>query len=192
MADPATNTAYPNSLEVLPAIGSGTLEDDPGCEHDKVHDRAHATLNAIQQLLGTTGDADPESLLARVSALTLGGILVQCGSKDGEAEAIPVGTEISGISPSGYRITGWRLWCYPAASIVVDVRRDAFSNVPPSADDSMTGASPPATAGAISAAATLAPGEWDDQVQRGDALTAAVTANNGATWFALLLMGNRQ
>lgn len=192
MADPATNTAYPADLEVLPAIGSGTLEDDPGCEHDKVHDRAHATLNAIQQLLGTTADPDPESLIARVSALALGGILVQCGSKGAEAEAIPAGTEISGIAPCGYRLTGWRMWCYPAASIVVDVRRDAFSSVPPSADDSITRSTAPATANAISATATLAAGEWDDQVARGEALTAAVTANDGAKWFALLLMGTRQ
>lgn len=192
MADPATNTAFPAAIEVLPAIGSGTLEDDPGCEHDVVHDRAHATLNAIQQLLGTTEDSDPDSLIARVSALALGGVLVQCGSKADDAEPIPVGTEISGIAPAGYRLTGWRLWCFPAASIVVDVRRDAFSNVPPSADDSITGASRPATANAISASGALAPGEWSDQVARGDALTAAVTENNGAKWFALLLMGTRQ
>lgn len=69
MADPATNTAYPASVEELPEISSNTKENDPGQEHDVMHDKAHATLNALQVLLGTTVDTEPSSVLGRLLAL---------------------------------------------------------------------------------------------------------------------------
>lgn len=69
MADPATNTAYPGAIEALPAIGPNTKENDPGQEHDVMHDRAHATLNALQVLVGTTEDAAPGSVLGRLVQL---------------------------------------------------------------------------------------------------------------------------
>lgn len=69
MADPATNTAYPASIEELPEISANTKENDPGQEHDVMHDKVHATLNALQALLGTTDDTDPESVIGRVVTL---------------------------------------------------------------------------------------------------------------------------
>lgn len=69
MADPATNTTYPAAIEVLPEIDPNTKENDPGQEHDVMHDKTHATLNALQALIGTTEDTDPESVLGRLGTL---------------------------------------------------------------------------------------------------------------------------
>lgn len=69
MADPATNTAYPASIEALPEISANTKENDPGQEHDVMHDKVHATLNALQALLGTTDDTDPASVIGRLVTL---------------------------------------------------------------------------------------------------------------------------
>lgn len=189
MADPATNTNYPATIEPLPAIGSGSRMNDAETRHDVVHDRAHATLNAIQAIVGTTEDTDPASLIARVSALALGGILIQCGSKDAAAGVIPAATEISGIAPGGYVLTGWRLWVYPSGILEVDVRRDAFGSLPPDDTDSICGSGRPEVAGGASASGDVE--GWSTSVARGDALTAVVTGISGVKWFALLLLGAR-
>lgn len=73
MADAATNTLYPADIESLPEIGPNTKENDVGQEHDVMHDRANATLNALQVLVGTTSDTAPESVLGRLGALEDGG-----------------------------------------------------------------------------------------------------------------------
>ena len=70
MADPATNTSYPASIEVLPEIDPNTKENDPGQEHDVMHDKANATLNALQAFVGTTADTSAaETIVGRVLAL---------------------------------------------------------------------------------------------------------------------------
>lgn len=69
MADPATNTVYPGAIEAFPEIDPNTKENDPGQEHDVMHDRANATLNALQALVGTTDGTDPNSVLGRLGAL---------------------------------------------------------------------------------------------------------------------------
>ena len=70
MADPATNTSYPASVEVLPEIEPNTKENDPGQEHDVMHDKANATLNALQAFVGTTADTSADdTIIGRVMAL---------------------------------------------------------------------------------------------------------------------------
>ena len=70
MADPATNTMYPATIEVLPEIDPNTKENDPGQEHDVMHDKAHATLNALQAFVGTIADTSVAgTLVGRVLAL---------------------------------------------------------------------------------------------------------------------------
>lgn len=69
MADPATNTTFPAELDLLPEIGPNDKENDPGVEHDVMHDRANALLNALQSIIGTTADdAAAASVLGRLLA----------------------------------------------------------------------------------------------------------------------------
>lgn len=189
MADPATNTAYPEAIETFPEISSGRRMIEADVRHDVMHDKLHATVNALQALVGVT-DAeaqDPESLLPLVAQLRLGGVLVQCGSKHADAEELAVGTEISGIVPSNYSLTAWKLWVYPASTLTIDVRKKAFAGVPPTADDTITGITPPEVDDEISAEATIDPEDWSVDLVVGDAVTAVVTSNAGAKWFALQL-----
>ena len=76
MAEVATTTTYPHALDLLPEIlppdddGPGTLEDDPSCEHDVVHDRSHAILNVLQGIVGVLeAGEDPAPGLQRLRAL---------------------------------------------------------------------------------------------------------------------------
>lgn len=69
MADPATNTTYPAQLDPLPQVNANDRQNDPGLEHDVVHDRANAVLNALMALIGTTEDTHPATLLGRLGAV---------------------------------------------------------------------------------------------------------------------------
>lgn len=69
----ATNTTYPGELDRLPAIGPNDKEDAAGLEHDVMHDRAHALLNAIQELLGESTAPEAGSILNRLALLEAGG-----------------------------------------------------------------------------------------------------------------------
>lgn len=74
MADPATNTSYPGAIDLLPEIGANDKQNDPGIEHDVMHDKLHALVNALQALLGTSGDtAEDATVLGRLLALEAGG-----------------------------------------------------------------------------------------------------------------------
>lgn len=67
MVDPATNTSYPAEFDPLPEIKANDKQNDPGIEHDSVHDKAHAVLNALQALVGlTTDDPGGASILSRL------------------------------------------------------------------------------------------------------------------------------
>jgi len=74
MADPATDTTYPLAIDPLPEILPTDKQNAPGIEHDEMHNRANAILNALQALVGTEG-AGPEdpSILGRLAALGAGG-----------------------------------------------------------------------------------------------------------------------
>lgn len=66
------STLYPGALDALPEdIQPETLWDAPGLEHDVMHNRLSAAVNAIQALLGTGAPA--ETVLARLLALETGG-----------------------------------------------------------------------------------------------------------------------
>lgn len=69
MANPATNTTFPGEFDPLPAIGPNDKQNDPTIEHDVVHDRAHAVLNALQQLIGFGDEPAAESVLGMIAAL---------------------------------------------------------------------------------------------------------------------------
>ncbi|MEF3081858.1 hypothetical protein V3391_06480 [Luteimonas sp. SMYT11W] len=69
MADPATNTTFPAEFDPLPAIGPNDKQNDPTIEHDAVHDRAHAVLNALQQLIGFGDEPAADSVLGMIAAL---------------------------------------------------------------------------------------------------------------------------
>ncbi|MDC7806430.1 hypothetical protein PQS31_06275 [Luteimonas sp BLCC-B24] len=76
MADPASDTTYPGSVDLLPTIAANDPMNASGLEHDVMHERAHAILNILQALVGTTADvAGGDSLLGRILALeaTAGG-----------------------------------------------------------------------------------------------------------------------
>lgn len=189
MADPATNTAYPAALEVFPEILSGARMIDPDVRHDRMHDKAHATLNAIQALLGTVDEDSPQPILERIASLSRGGVLIQCGSKSIDADPLGAGVDVSGLAPCDYRLTGWQMWCYPAGSMTVDIRVGGFAAAPPSAADSICGEQPPSVVGAELASGEV--GGWAVDVPRGSAITAVVAAASSVRWFALLLLGDK-
>lgn len=65
-------SSYPGALDNLPAsIGPNTKEDAEGLEHDVMHNRANAAINALQALLGTGSPA--ATVLARLASLEAGG-----------------------------------------------------------------------------------------------------------------------
>ena len=53
-------TAFPTELDTFPDIGSNTPENEPGKEHDVVHNNKFAALLALQ-----TNPNLPDSLFAR-------------------------------------------------------------------------------------------------------------------------------
>ncbi|MEN1941006.1 hypothetical protein WCE39_07925 [Luteimonas sp. MJ174] len=75
MADPATDTTYPTILDLLPHVPPNARENDPGLEHDIVHTRANAVLNALMRLVGTVDAADPLSILGRLLLIEEGGVV---------------------------------------------------------------------------------------------------------------------
>lgn len=113
MADPATNTSYPASLDLLPEIGANDKQNDPGIEHDVVHDKAHALLNALQVLVGLSSDSSASgSVLGRLAALEGGGVLevisapgaitADPGSHAGLRRYIRAGGNVTFDSAKGY------------------------------------------------------------------------------------------
>lgn len=93
MADPATNTAYPAEVDLLPTIGPNDKQNEPGLEHDVQHDRANAILNALMVLIGTTEDTAAESMLGRVLALEQNG----GGTGSTVAEVVEITTAAHGL-----------------------------------------------------------------------------------------------
>jgi hypothetical protein len=73
MAD-ATDTTYPLAYDPLPSVAPLDRQNAPGLEHDELHSRANAVLNALQQLVGLVGDHAGElSILERLAAVETGG-----------------------------------------------------------------------------------------------------------------------
>lgn len=87
MADPATDTSYPTTFDLLPHVPPNARENDPGLEHDVVHTRANAVLNALMALVGTLDDTDPLSVLGRLAELEQSG-----GAGDGDVTG-PAGAQ---------------------------------------------------------------------------------------------------
>lgn len=73
MADPAENTSYPVEFDPLPEIGPNDRQNAPGLEHDVIHTRAHAVLNALQLLVGSAADLPAATVLERLAALEVRG-----------------------------------------------------------------------------------------------------------------------
>jgi len=69
MADPATNTTFPAAFDPLPEINPNDKQNEVGIEHDVVHDRAHAVLNALQLLVGFGDEPDIGSILGQLAEL---------------------------------------------------------------------------------------------------------------------------
>lgn len=70
MADPASDTSYPGSIDLLPTISANDPMNAAGLEHDQMHERAHAILNVLQALVGTAADtASAASIVGRLLAL---------------------------------------------------------------------------------------------------------------------------
>ena len=68
MADPADNTTFPGAYDPLPAIGPNDKQNEQGLEHDVVHDRANAIINALQELIGFGDTPAASSILGRLAA----------------------------------------------------------------------------------------------------------------------------
>lgn len=58
MAEPATDTTYPGAIDPLPHVPANASQNEPGLEHDVVHTRANAVLNALMAIVGTTDDTN--------------------------------------------------------------------------------------------------------------------------------------
>lgn len=125
---PATDTSYPNEIDVLPHIPANAKENDPGLEHDVMHARANAVLNALQALLGLEGDeAGRPTVLGRLRAveeregaatgtvrrsvqsgpsytLTLGDVGAMVCMSHGDANSVVVPRSSTVEFPSGARI----------------------------------------------------------------------------------------
>lgn len=108
MADPATDTSYPTSIDLLPHVPPNARENDPGLEHDVVHTRANAVLNALMQIVGTVDDTDPLSILGRLLQLEEGGggagDVVGPASAGEDRIAVFDGTSGKAIKDGGYTI----------------------------------------------------------------------------------------
>lgn len=69
MAD-ADSTTYPLSYDPLPSVQPLDRQNAPGLEHDELHTRANAILNALQQLIGLVDEeTPPATLLERLALL---------------------------------------------------------------------------------------------------------------------------
>ena len=112
MADPATDTPYPASLDLLPHVPPNAHENDPGLEHDVMHARANAVLNALMALVGTVEDTDALSVLGRLADLEEGGGAGVVGPAGAGPDRIAVFDGESGgvIKDGGYTIDELRAY----------------------------------------------------------------------------------
>lgn len=92
MTEPATETLYPGALDTLPHVPANAREWDEGLEHDVLHSRANAILNALQVLVGFGVIPASGSVLARIRALEQSG----GGGAPGGIGGLPM---VSGTSP---------------------------------------------------------------------------------------------
>ncbi|PJK00849.1 hypothetical protein CO641_02445 [Lysobacteraceae bacterium NML91-0213] len=89
MTEPATDTTYPEAIDLLPHVPPNAAQNEPGLEHDIMHARANAVLNALMMLVGTHDNGiDGGTVLDRLVALEEGspGIVrlnVQAGASYG-------------------------------------------------------------------------------------------------------------
>lgn len=106
MADPATDTPYPASLDLLPHVPPNAHENDPGLEHDVMHARANAVLNALMALVGTVEDTEALSVLGRIAELEEGGGAGVVGPDGAEPDRIAVFDGATGgvIKDGGYTV----------------------------------------------------------------------------------------
>jgi hypothetical protein len=62
-------TNFPTALDTFPDIAAADAENDPGKEHDVVHNNEMAALAALQVKVGIDGSADAASLDHRIAQL---------------------------------------------------------------------------------------------------------------------------
>lgn len=115
-----------------------------------------------------------------------GGIGISIGTYSTAATVLAALTEATALAGKDYSLTGgWNMWCWPSATIAVDVWSDSFGNVP-TVGDSITGGSPPSiTAGTFNSGTFTGP----ITIDRMDTLLAHINSNNTAKWVYLLLLG---
>lgn len=115
MAD-ATNTTWPASKDTLPAINANTPEDGAGVEHDVMHDKVHALLNKLQDMIGTVAEEPALSVLARLLALE--------GALGGPVNALSIAAGVVNIDLAGGTREDFTL------ALTSNVTSLTFSNLP--------------------------------------------------------------
>lgn len=68
---------------------------------------------------------------------------------DGGGQVVTVGATAWVRVPYAGTITGWEITSFPSGSVVVDVRKDTYTNFPPTGGDSIAGSEKPTLSSAV-------------------------------------------
>lgn len=122
MADHATNTSYPQAVERLPEINSSSRMLDPDLRHDVMHDKIHATLNALQDVVGTAAEAHEATVLDRLAAV-----------EDAPPARAPV-VVLSGSSYALADLTPGAWHVFTATAVAISIALEATSPIDDAAE----------------------------------------------------------
>lgn len=181
---PATGSAFPAALDALPGVPSNAREDDEGLEHDVVHDRANAAINAVQSEIGAGSDPDAGTLRGRLNSLEsmkrIGCTFSRAGDDVEGGAQCEVPVDFAG------EILGWTLLSDAAGSIVIDVWRDSYANYPPTSADRITASAKPSLTDENKANDESLAG-WTKSFSAGDVFKFNVESCDGISRATLIL-----
>lgn len=182
---PATGSAFPAELDDLPAVPAFAREDDEGLEHDVVHDRVNAAINAVQAEIGVGSIPSGGTLRARIGAIEAEKRITALFARVGGG-VIDVGAQcVSRVDFDG-EILGYTLLADAVGSIEIDVQRDIYASYPPTNSDSITAGAKPTLAGAIKAESSILTG-WSKSFSAGDVFRFVVDSCAGIASATLIL-----
>lgn len=122
-----------------------------------------------------------------VKTLLSGSINLTAGTPEGGL--LPVGTIFSTLCSRDYNLTGWRLWVSPAGSLTLSVRKTAFSSIPPTSGDKISGTGGISVSSGTTAQSDSLTGWTNTVINKTDAISVIIDANSGVKWFSLELLG---
>lgn len=182
---PATGSAFPAGLDGLPAVPAFAREDDEGLEHDVVHDRANAAINAVQAEIGAGSDPAAGTVRARIRAIEAEKRVTVYFARIGGGD-IDAGAQcVTRVDFDG-EIIGYTLLADAAGDIEVDVQRDIYASYPPTSADSIVPGTKPSLSGAVKAESSMLTG-WSKSFSAGDVFRFVVNSCSGIASATLIL-----